>query len=87
MFQTGKTPDDIVKEKGLKQITSEDAILSSVKDVFEKNAGQLGDYVGGNDRLHGFFVGQVMKLTGGTASPKAINEIIKREIEALRAKK
>ena len=80
MFATGKSPDVIVKEKGLKQITNDDEILKAVVGVFDANAGQLKGYLEGNDRLHGFFVGLVMKATGGSANPKKVNELIAKEV-------
>jgi aspartyl-tRNA(Asn)/glutamyl-tRNA(Gln) amidotransferase subunit B len=81
MFASGRAPRVIVEEKGLQQITSEEAIAAVVRDVFEKNPSQAGEYVGGNARLHGFFVGQVMKATGGNANPKKVNDLISREVE------
>lgn len=86
MFASGRSPRVIVEEKGLQQITSEDAIAAVVRDVFDKNAGQAAEYIGGNVRLHGFFVGQVMKATGGTANPKKVNELITREVEQRKAR-
>ena len=84
MFQTSKSPKEIVEAKGLKQITDDSAIANIVKDVFAKNQGQLKDYLAGNERLHGFFVGQVMKASGGNANPKKVNEIILEEAKKLK---
>ena len=84
MFATGKSPDAIVQEKGLRQITNDDEIYKAVCSVFDSSVGQLKEYLGGNDRLHGFFVGQVMKATGGNGNPKKVNEIILREIKKRR---
>jgi aspartyl-tRNA(Asn)/glutamyl-tRNA(Gln) amidotransferase subunit B len=86
MFASGRSPKVIVEEKGLQQITSADAITAVVRDVFEKNPSQAAEFVGGNVRLHGFFVGQVMKATGGTANPKKVNELIARELEERKAR-
>lgn len=80
MFATGKAPAEIVKAHGLQQITNDDAIAGYVRQAFERHPSQLGEYLLGNERLHGFFVGQVMKLAGGSANPKKVNEIIKSEI-------
>ncbi|MBX7136436.1 MAG: Asp-tRNA(Asn)/Glu-tRNA(Gln) amidotransferase subunit GatB [Oligoflexia bacterium] len=84
MFASGEAPQTIIDRKGLKQITGEDQIVAIIKQAFEKNPGQLAEYVGGNDRLHPFFVGQVMKLSSGTANPKRVNDLITREINKLR---
>ena len=82
MFATGKTPGVIVDEKGLKQLSNDDEILTIIRKEFDSNPGQLAGYLGGNDRLHGFFVGQVMKATGGSANPKKVNDLIRQEAEA-----
>lgn len=84
MYQTGKSPEAIVKEKGLRQITDDSEIERIVGEVFKNNPSQLAEYVGGNDRLFGFFVGQSMKLTGGNANPRKVNEILQRELKKLR---
>ncbi|MBP5247144.1 MAG: Asp-tRNA(Asn)/Glu-tRNA(Gln) amidotransferase subunit GatB [Fibrobacter sp.] len=76
MFETGKDPDTIVKEKGLVQITDTAAIEQTVKDVIEKNAAQFAEYKAGKVALKGFFVGQVMKSSGGKANPKIVNQIL-----------
>jgi aspartyl-tRNA(Asn)/glutamyl-tRNA(Gln) amidotransferase subunit B len=79
MFATGKAPGLIVSEKGLKQMSNDDDILAVIRQEFDANPGQLAGYIGGNDRLHGFFVGQVMKATGGSANPKKVNDLIRQE--------
>jgi aspartyl-tRNA(Asn)/glutamyl-tRNA(Gln) amidotransferase subunit B len=82
MFETGKPPGTIVEEKGLKQLSNDDEILAIIRKEFDSNANQLAGYLGGNDRLHGFFVGQVMKATGGSANPKKVNDLIRQEAAA-----
>jgi aspartyl-tRNA(Asn)/glutamyl-tRNA(Gln) amidotransferase subunit B len=79
MFTTRKDPNTIVQEKGLKQVSNDAEILEAVRKEFDSNAEQLAGYLGGNDRLHGFFVGQVMRATGGQANPKKVNELIRQE--------
>jgi aspartyl-tRNA(Asn)/glutamyl-tRNA(Gln) amidotransferase subunit B len=82
MFATGKAPGVIVSEKGLKQMSNDEEILAVVRKEFDANPGQLAGYIGGNDRLHGFFVGLVMKATGGSANPKKVNDLIRQEAAA-----
>lgn len=82
MFATSKEPRTIVEEKGLRQLSNDDQILAIVRAEFDANPEQLAGYLGGNDRLHGFFVGQVMKASGGSANPKKVNELIRREAAA-----
>jgi len=72
--------DDIIKAKGLVQITDESAIIAAIEDVMAKNPGQLADYRGGKDKLFGFFVGQAMKATQGKANPEALNRLLKEKL-------
>jgi len=76
MVATGAEPGDIVASKGLTQVTDSGAITAAIDDVLARNADKVTEYKGGKDKLLGFFVGQVMKLTGGKANPQAVNEIL-----------
>jgi aspartyl-tRNA(Asn)/glutamyl-tRNA(Gln) amidotransferase subunit B len=73
--------DDIIKAKGLVQITDESAIEKAIDEVMAKNPGQLADYRSGKDKLFGFFVGQVMKATQGKANPDAVNRLLKSKLQ------
>ncbi len=81
MFATGKAPADIVKEKGLVQITDTSAIEKVVDEVIAANPKETENYRAGKKALMGFFVGQVMKASGGKANPQAVNEILKAKLE------
>jgi aspartyl-tRNA(Asn)/glutamyl-tRNA(Gln) amidotransferase subunit B len=81
MFSSGKSPKDIVEAQGLKQITDDGAILAMVTSVLDANPKQLQDYLGGNVRLQGFFVGQIMKNSGGSANPKKVNQFLAEELD------
>jgi aspartyl-tRNA(Asn)/glutamyl-tRNA(Gln) amidotransferase subunit B len=81
MFNTSNDPNSIIKERGLKQLSNDDEILALVTKEFDNNPEQLAGYLAGNERLHGFFVGQIMKVTGGQANPKKVNEVIRKELE------
>ena len=72
--------DDIIAAKGLQQITDTSAIEAIVDAVIEANPGQVAEYRAGKDKLLGFFVGQVMKETGGKANPGQVNQIIKEKL-------
>lgn len=76
MFDTGKSPNKIVKEKGLIQISDEGALKEIVEKVIEKNEKSVIDYKDGKDRALGFLVGQVMKETRGKANPQLANKLI-----------
>ena len=72
--------DDIIEAKGLKQITDSSAIESIVDAVIAANPAQADDYRAGKDKLLGFFVGQVMKKTGGKANPGQVNDILRKKL-------
>jgi aspartyl-tRNA(Asn)/glutamyl-tRNA(Gln) amidotransferase subunit B len=80
MWSSGRDADAIIEEKGLKQITDTGAIERAIDEVMAKNPGQLADYRAGKDKLFGFFVGQVMKATGGKANPAQLNELLKKKL-------
>jgi aspartyl-tRNA(Asn)/glutamyl-tRNA(Gln) amidotransferase subunit B len=80
MFASGKGPDEIVKEKGLVQITDEGAIRKAVGEVLAANGKSVADFKAGKQAAMGFLVGQVMKATGGKANPKLVNQLLKEEL-------
>ncbi len=80
MFASGKTSADVIKEKGFEQVSDASAIEKIVDEIIKTNENQVNAYRGGNDKLFGFFVGQVMKASGGQANPKIVNEILKNKL-------
>lgn len=76
MLETGKDAEVIVKEKNLVQVTDTGAIEDIVREVIANNPGQWTDFIGGKDKLQGFFVGNVMKLSQGKANPGMVNQIL-----------
>lgn len=76
MFATGKDAEDIVKDKGLVQITDESAIKEMVQRVIDNNPKSVEDYRAGKDKAIGFLVGQIMKESKGKANPKIINKLL-----------
>ena len=80
MFETGGDPAKIVEDKGLKQITDTGAIEAAVDKVIADNPGQADEFRGGNQKVVGWFVGQVMKATGGKANPKMVNELLRKKL-------
>jgi aspartyl-tRNA(Asn)/glutamyl-tRNA(Gln) amidotransferase subunit B len=81
MFETGKDAATIVDEKGLKQITDTGAIEGAVDEVIAANPDNVAQYRGGNQKVIGWFVGQVMKATQGKANPKLVNELLRKKLE------
>ena len=73
-------PYEYIKEKGLTQISDEDAIERIILEILAKNPEQVEAYNNGKDKLFGFFVGQVMKATQGKANPKSVNLILKKAL-------
>lgn len=80
MYKTGKDAAAIVEEKGLKQVTDTGAIEKIVDEVIAENPDNVAAYRSGKDKLFGFFVGQVMKKTGGKANPGAVNDLLKKKL-------
>jgi aspartyl-tRNA(Asn)/glutamyl-tRNA(Gln) amidotransferase subunit B len=80
MWADGTSADAVIEAKGLRQITDTGAIERVIEDVLAKNPGQLADYRAGKDKLFGFFVGQVMKATGGKANPAQLNELLRKKL-------
>ena len=77
MFSNGGSASEIVEAKGLKQISNTDELETIAKKILKDNQEQVSKYKNGNEKLFGWFVGQVMKNTGGTANPKVVNTILK----------
>lgn len=80
MFASGKDPAVIVDEKGLKQVTDTGAIEKVIDEVLAENADKVAEFRSGKDKLFGFFVGQVMKKSGGKLNPAALNDILKAKL-------
>ena len=80
MWSDGRSADVIIEAQGLRQITDSGAIDGVIDAVMAANPKQLADYRSGKDKLFGFFVGQVMKATGGKANPAQLNEALKAKL-------
>jgi aspartyl-tRNA(Asn)/glutamyl-tRNA(Gln) amidotransferase subunit B len=82
MLESGASPRRIVEEKGLRQVSDTGAIDTAIDQVIAANQDKVAEYRGGKDKLFGFFVGQVMKATGGKANPGLVNDTLKRKLSA-----
>lgn len=80
MFETGFDPQKIVEEKGLLQVSDTGAIEQIIDQVLAESPDSVQGYKEGKDKLFGFFVGQVMKKTGGKANPTLVNELLKKKL-------
>jgi aspartyl-tRNA(Asn)/glutamyl-tRNA(Gln) amidotransferase subunit B len=81
MYETGSSPDEIIESQGLKQISDGDAIEKIINTIIQDNPSQVKAYLGGKEKLFGFFVGQVMKITEGKANPQSVNIILKEKLK------
>jgi aspartyl-tRNA(Asn)/glutamyl-tRNA(Gln) amidotransferase subunit B len=80
MWNGEGSADEVIENKGLRQITDTSAIEAVVDKVIADNPGQVAEYKAGKDKLIGFFVGQVMKETKGQANPGQVNKILKEKL-------
>ena len=81
MFREGASPHAVIEAKGLKQITDTRQIESLVREVIAGNQRALEQYRAGKKASFGFFVGQVMKATGGQANPRLVNDLLKKVLD------
>ncbi|MFQ5877427.1 MAG: Asp-tRNA(Asn)/Glu-tRNA(Gln) amidotransferase subunit GatB [Acidobacteriota bacterium] len=77
IFDSGRDPEDVVRERGLVQISDEAPIREAIEKVIAASPDQLAKYRAGKSALLGYFVGQVMKATGGRANPGLVNRLLK----------
>jgi aspartyl-tRNA(Asn)/glutamyl-tRNA(Gln) amidotransferase subunit B len=82
MFSAGKTANDVIREKGFEQVSDVSVIEAIVDEVIAAHEAQVAGYRGGNEKLFGFFVGQVMKASEGKANPKVVNEVLRARLAA-----
>jgi len=81
MWNSKKSPDEIIEEKGLKQVTDSSEIEKVINQVLEQNQSQLEQYKSGKVKLFGFFVGQVMKASKGKANPEQVNKLLEERLK------
>ena len=79
VWKEGGEPADIVEKRGLKQVTDTGAIEKAIDTVIAANPDKVAD-AKANPKAIGWFVGQVMKSTGGKANPQAVNELLKKKL-------
>lgn len=80
IWQSGKNADQVIEEKGLKQVSDSGAIEAIVDEVIAANPGPVAEYQAGKEKLMGFFVGQVMKASKGKANPGMANQLLKKKL-------
>jgi len=82
MLDSNKGPEQIVSEKGLEQLSDLGSIEAAIDQVLAANPKQIAQYQSGNDKVFGFFVGQIMKATQGKANPQKVNEILREKLRS-----
>ena len=82
MVRSDDDPERIMTQRGLRQVTDETAILTAVDEVLRGHADKVDQYRAGKDKLFGFFVGQVMKVTQGKANPQQVNSLLKKRLSS-----
>ena len=80
MLETGEDPLAIAEARGLRQVSDSGAIEAAIRAVLEAHADRVAEYRAGKEKLFGFFVGQVMKATGGRANPQLVNDLLRRAL-------
>ena len=75
VYTTGRDPSEVVETEGMRQVTDTGAIEAAVDEIVAANPAQV-EKAKANPKLAGWFVGQVMKATGGKANPKAVNDVV-----------
>ncbi|MCS7192258.1 MAG: Asp-tRNA(Asn)/Glu-tRNA(Gln) amidotransferase subunit GatB [Armatimonadetes bacterium] len=86
MFVSGKSPKQIVEERGLVQITDENELKQIIEEIVAANPKAVREFLSGNEKVLGFFVGQVMKATKGKANPQLANKLVKEMLEQAKVK-
>ena len=81
MKETGEEPKKIIESKGLQQKSDPKELEAIIEKILTENKDKVDQYKSGKDKLFGFFVGQVMKVSGGKANPQLVNEILKKKLK------
>ncbi len=82
MVESGRPAAEIVEKKGLRQVTDTGAIEGAIDQVLALNADKVAEYRSGKEKLFGFFIGQIMKATGGKANPAMLNDLLKKKLSS-----
>jgi aspartyl-tRNA(Asn)/glutamyl-tRNA(Gln) amidotransferase subunit B len=82
LLESDQTPEQIVSEKGLEQVSDMGSINTAIDQVLAANTKQVEQFRSGNEKVFGFLVGQIMKATQGKANPQKVNELLRERLEA-----
>jgi len=82
MVADGRTASEIIETEGLAQTGDEKALRGVIQDLLQRHPDELNKYRSGRKNLFGFFMGEAMKATGGTANPKVLNRLLQEMLQA-----
>lgn len=82
LMENKSSVDDSIEKLGLKQVNDDGAIITIIDEIMTNNSDKVEQYRGGKDKLFGFFVGQVMKASKGSANPAMVNDLLKQKLDA-----
>ncbi len=82
MLESGRDPGDIVREKGITQISDEEELARIIEEAIRENPASVEDYRKGKEKALGFLVGQVMRKTKGRANPQVVNDLLRKSLES-----
>jgi len=82
LMENDVSVDDAIEKLGLKQLSDDSAILEMIDGILSANADKVDEYKNGKEKLFGFFVGQVMKASKGTANPAKVNELLRERLNS-----
>jgi aspartyl-tRNA(Asn)/glutamyl-tRNA(Gln) amidotransferase subunit B len=80
LLDTNQSPQVLITQRGLEQVSDDASLERSIDQVLTNHAKQVAAYRGGNDKIFGFLVGQVMKASQGKANPQKVNELLKAKL-------
>jgi aspartyl-tRNA(Asn)/glutamyl-tRNA(Gln) amidotransferase subunit B len=80
MMENGTDVDETIEKLGLKQVSDTGAIEAMIDEILNANPEKVAEYRSGKDKLFGFFVGQIMKVSKGSANPQAVNDLLKSKL-------
>jgi aspartyl-tRNA(Asn)/glutamyl-tRNA(Gln) amidotransferase subunit B len=86
MLSSNKSAGEIIKEKNLLQISDSDELGRIIDDLLKESSKEVEEYISGKDKVIGYFVGRIMKSTGGKANPAVVNSLLKEKLESLKLK-
>ncbi len=80
LIENDSTVDEVIEKLGLKQVSDDGALLAIIDEILNANQDKVAEYKSGKDKMFGFFVGQIMKASKGSANPNKVNDLLKERL-------